>query len=160
VTILVDTSALLAHLDRADRHHRSAVGWLAGPGHDSGEGLLTHNYVVVESLALAQRRLGPDALRALLEDVLAIVEIVFVDEPTHRAAVGALLASPRRGPSLVDLVSFELMRERGIRAAFAFDQDFRRAGFDTVPQEPQASLANGSAGTLSPGRPSSIGQCG
>ena len=133
MTILVDTSALFACLDAADPHHRSAVGWLAGAGHASGEALITHNYVEVESTALVQRRLGPEAVRVLLEDLLPTMEVVFVDRSLHRAATSALLASAGRAPSLVDWVSFELMRHRGIRQAFAFDHDFRTAGFVTVP---------------------------
>jgi len=133
VTVLVDTSALFALLHRPDRNHAAAANWLAGPGQDSGEALLTHSYVVVESVALAQRRLSSEALGALLLDLLPIMSIVFVDEALHRSAVSALLASGSRGPSLVDWVSFELMRHHGIRQAFAFDRDFRTAGFVTVP---------------------------
>jgi predicted nucleic acid-binding protein len=33
----------------------------------------------------------------------------------------------------VDRVSFELMRHRGIKLAFAFDRDFQAAGFSTLP---------------------------
>lgn len=40
------------------------------------------------------------------------------------------LVTQRRAPSLVDFVSFEVMRERGITTAFAFDDDFRRQGFE------------------------------
>jgi predicted nucleic acid-binding protein len=32
--------------------------------------------------------------------------------------------------SLVDAVSFAVMREAGITRAFAFDEDFRAAGFE------------------------------
>jgi len=53
--------------------------------------------------------------------------------PLHRAATSAYLAATRRGPSLVDRVSFELMRHRGIMVVYAFDRDFRAAGFSTVP---------------------------
>jgi len=35
--------------------------------------------------------------------------------------------------SLVDLVSFQVMREQDIARAFAFDRDFRTAGFSTIP---------------------------
>ena len=41
----------------------------------------------------------------------------------------AWLGEPSRCPSLVDGVSFEVMRERGIERAFAFDRDFVHAGF-------------------------------
>jgi predicted nucleic acid-binding protein len=38
-----------------------------------------------------------------------------------------------RGISFVDRTSFELMRAEGIARAFAFDRDFARQGFETVP---------------------------
>jgi uncharacterized protein len=103
-------------------------------GHDPNtDDLLTHNYVVVESTALADRRLGADAARALLEDILPAMSLEFVDESLHRAATSAYLATSGRGPSLVDRTSFELMRHRGINVAFAFDRDFQAAGFATAP---------------------------
>jgi predicted nucleic acid-binding protein len=44
-----------------------------------------------------------------------------------------MLAAARRKVSLVDWVSFEVMRRTGIDVAFAFDDDFRAQGFRTVP---------------------------
>jgi predicted nucleic acid-binding protein len=132
VTTFVDTSALYALLDRDDQNHASAAGWFGAEDPHAAE-LLTHSYVVVESAALADRRLGRDAARALLEEVLPVMTLVFVNESLHRAAASAYLAATRRGPSLVDRVSFELMRDRAISQAFAFDRDFRAAGFATVP---------------------------
>lgn len=132
MTTFVDTSALYALLDRDDRNHAAAAAWFAG--HDPNtDDLVTHNYVVAESAALADRRLGVDAARALLEDVLPAMSLEFVDESLHRAAISAYLAASRRGPSLVDRTSFELMRHRGIGVALAFDRDFQTAGFATVP---------------------------
>lgn len=46
--------------------------------------------------------------------------------------ISALLAGPMK-VALVDWISFEIMRVEGIREAFAFDLDFRRQGFVTVP---------------------------
>jgi predicted nucleic acid-binding protein len=51
-------------------------------------------------------------------------EVVWVDEKTHSLAVTALLAAQRRKLSLVDCVSFAVMRLRDSQAAFAFDQHF------------------------------------
>ena len=79
------------------------------------------------------RRIGAEAVRALLEDLIPVLDVAFVDEPLHRVAASAFLAGARRGPSLVDWASLEFMRHRGIRLAFAFDRDFERAGFSTVP---------------------------
>jgi predicted nucleic acid-binding protein len=41
--------------------------------------------------------------------------------------------SGNRKLSLVDRVSIEVMPGRGLDTAFAFDSDFRAAGFRTVP---------------------------
>jgi predicted nucleic acid-binding protein len=130
VTVFVDTSALYAVLDVNDPDHERAAGLLAQLRDDLA---LTHNYVVAESAAVVQRRLGMAAVRALLGDLLEPVETVWIDEVTHRSAVAAFVAASRTGPSLVDWTSFEVMRRRGIDTAFAFDGDFRRQGFDVVP---------------------------
>jgi predicted nucleic acid-binding protein len=97
------------------------------------EPLLTHEYVVVETTALLQRRLGLEAVRRLVDDLLPLVEIAWVDEPLHAEARAALLAAGRRTVSLVDWVSFLVMRRHGVRRAFTFDQDFAVEGFEVLP---------------------------
>lgn len=83
--------------------------------------------------ALVQRRLGSVATRFLLEDLVPSLEVVWVDQHLHDNAVSAVLAGLRRRVSLVDWVSFEVMRRQGIERAFAFDRDFVAQGFETVP---------------------------
>ena len=131
MTAFVDTSALLALLAKDDEHHQSAVsGWAALA--DEEATLVTSNYVVLETVAVAQHRLGLDAVRALIRDILPPIDVVFIDEPVQRAALSALLAAGRRRLSLVDCVSFEVMRDRQIRRAFAFDPHFGEYGFEKV----------------------------
>jgi uncharacterized protein len=43
-----------------------------------------------------------------------------------------VLAAARRNLSLVDCVSFELMRRLGIRRVFCFDPHFAEQGFELV----------------------------
>jgi predicted nucleic acid-binding protein len=131
VTSFVDTSAIFAILAANDSHHERAAAWFARARSDR-EALVTHSYVVVESAALVRSRLGADVVPALFDSLLGPIRVIFVDEALHRAAVGAHLARPAR-PSLVDQVSFRLMRDRGLQRAFAFDEDFAREGFETVP---------------------------
>lgn len=97
------------------------------------EQLVTHNYVVAESAALVDRRLGRRYAARLLRDLLAPVQITWVDEAIHTLAAGSYLASGARGPSLVDFASFEVMRLHGIRTSLAVDRDFVDAGFDVIP---------------------------
>jgi predicted nucleic acid-binding protein len=98
----------------------------------TGERLVTHNYVVVEACAIVQRRLGIEALRVLRDDLLPVVTIEWVDRALHDQALAATIAAARRDVSVVDRVSFELMRGLGIRVAFAFDDDFEREGFSVA----------------------------
>lgn len=132
MTTLVDTSALYNLLDTGASHHAEAAT-VFEEMLDREDSLVTHNYVLVETTALVQRRLGIDAVRALVSDVLPVIDLNWVDDGTHRAAVAALLAAGHRSVSLVDWVSFELMRTLRIDRAFAFDADFGRQGFATVP---------------------------
>lgn len=123
MTVFVDTSAIYALLDLDDSNHRKAKeAWRKLL--QSGAGLTTSNYVLVETVTLVQSRLGLAAVRALREDFLPVVSVAWVSESTHRAAMDAVLTAGRRSLSLVDCTSFEIMRQLGIRNAFAFDRHF------------------------------------
>ncbi|MCC6474672.1 MAG: hypothetical protein IT514_13110 [Burkholderiales bacterium] len=98
---------------------------------DGGEALLTHNYVLVEASALLQARLGVEAAAGLARDSAAFV-IEWVDEELHAAGARELERSRRRQLSLVDHISFLVMRRREVARAFAFDPDFVDAGFRLV----------------------------
>lgn len=132
MTVFVDTSAILALLDRRDANHPAAERlWQALV--DRGEILSTTNYVLLESFALVQRRLGLAAARDLADALVPMFSIKWVDEDSHRAGLAAVLAAEQKRLSLVDCVSFEAMRELGAEQAFAFDRHFAEQGFTCVP---------------------------
>jgi predicted nucleic acid-binding protein len=120
-------------LDDADDRFNDAFRWLDEVVTERNESLLTHNYIVVETIAVIQRRLGADATRAYIDHLLPVCEIRFVGESLHQRATAAYLAGLDLHFSFVDRMSFELMRSEGIGRAFAFDPDFAREGFETVP---------------------------
>lgn len=128
--VFVDTSALLAALDAADRYHREAVAALRHL--PSTNELITHNYVHLEAHALVRRRLGREAASDLVDGLLPGIQTIWVDEATHRSAVEAHRADGG-SVSLVDQVSFVVMRREGIGAALAFDRDFEARGFLRPP---------------------------
>ena len=91
-------------------------------------------------LALERLALPPDRIlhvaQSLFHDHVPAKELglttVWIDEATHTAGVAALLAALPTRVSLTDFVSFEVMRTHAISRAFAFDDDFRKAGFDVA----------------------------
>ena len=130
--MFVDTSAFYALLDGDDAEHSRALKVWEGKPPGEG-GLATTNYVVLESMALLQSRLGMPAVRGFRDAILPLVRIEWIDEVVHAQAVSAFIAADRRGLSLVDLSSFETIRRLGIRSVFTFDRHFRQHGFETVP---------------------------
>ena len=132
MTLFVDTSALLAFLDADQpRHADVAEAWRRALNDHAP--LVTSNYVLVETFALVQRRLGLDALRALAGDLVPLLQPLWIDEELHAAALAARFTAGRRKLSLVDCTSFELMRRHGIAVALSLDDDFAQQGFRLVP---------------------------
>lgn len=125
--IFLDTSAIYAWADASDPNHRAALDRLQGILND-GDELLTHNYVLVESVALLQARLGVSAATKLAHDAGAFV-IEWIDEELHAEGMRALERSRKRRVSFVDQISFLVMKRRHVTRAFAFDPDFESAGF-------------------------------
>jgi len=132
MTVLLDTSAFLAMLNVDDNNHSGAKKeW--GDLINSDRSLISHNYVLIESFALIQRRMGNKAVRVFEEDILPLINIEWIGERMHKSAVSALFAAGRRNLSLVDCVSFEVMRTLGIKKVFTFDSHFKEQGFHCVP---------------------------
>jgi predicted nucleic acid-binding protein len=131
VKVFVDTSALLAVIDRADEVHASGgIIWRQLIEQDAQ--LVTTNYVLVETHALIQRRLGMQFVHALEEQVVPLLNVIWIDETLHQAGLTTLRAANRRQLSLVDCVSFALCRQSRIQSVFAFDAHFSEQGFDLL----------------------------
>lgn len=130
--IFVDTSALYAVLDRDDQNNAAATAtWRELL--EADQTLLVTNYIIVETTALVQHRLGMEAVRVLAGEIVPVLEVHWITEADHMHAQNALLATDRRKLSLVDCSSFHAMRTRLLRSAFAFDPHFREQGFELLP---------------------------
>jgi predicted nucleic acid-binding protein len=133
VSVYVDTSALIAVLDADDAEHGPArSAWAAFMQAD--QALVTSNYVIVETVALVQHRLGMEALAGLCDETLPVIEVRWISREEHEAALRAALAAGRRKLSFVDCVSFEVMRRHHLRDVFAFDAHFAEQGFNLLPR--------------------------
>lgn len=132
MNIFADTSALYAVLDADDSKHTKAKQfWDKVIKCD--DILLCHNYILVETSALVLRRLGMEAVYIFEQDVVPILRIFWVGREVHQAAISAQLIANKRSLSLVDCVSYEVMRRTGIRMAFAFDRHFKDYGYELSP---------------------------
>jgi predicted nucleic acid-binding protein len=116
MTCFVDASAFYAVLDADDQNHPPAARqWSALLGEQTT--LITTNYVLVETLALLQHRLGLEAVRVFHEDVYPLLRVEWVGARAHESAMGAVLSARRRQLSPVDCISFDVMRSLGVRRA-------------------------------------------
>ena len=131
---LVDTGALLALSRRQDQYHDRAIG-IAERYIASGGQYVATTLILGELHSHLLYLRGPQEARATVLNLL--------DDPIHdwravsadlaRDAVTNWLArfSDQRF-SLIDAVSFELMRLEGLQYAFAFDAHFQVAGFELL----------------------------
>jgi predicted nucleic acid-binding protein len=132
MSVFIDTSGFIAVLDKDDASHTEAVKtWMDIL--TSEEDLVTTNYVLVETCALVQNRLGMKAIKVFQEDIEPVLRIEWIDKDVHQAAMGIMRAAARKKLSLVDCVSFETMRLLGVTTAFTLDRHFKDQGFICLP---------------------------
>ncbi len=130
MTLFVDTSGILALVDRDDAAHAGVVEAFAL---GRAEELVTHAYVVVETMAVARRCFGAAVAADIVDRVLPALTVTAVDGELHAAAVTTFRDTIESSVSLVDRTSFAFMRREKIDRAIALDADFRTAGFETLP---------------------------
>jgi predicted nucleic acid-binding protein len=125
--MLVDTSGFLCLFDKSESRHAEAA-----KQYDADAEHLTHNYVLAEFIPLCQRQ-GLNRAAALMfaSDLVDSpeVEVVWVDQILHEAALALLRNRIDKTYSLCDAVSFLLMRKRGIMQALTTDRHFQQEGF-------------------------------
>jgi len=132
MTVFVDTSAILPLLD-ADSRARDVVTSAWNRAVADGDRLVTSSYALLETFALCQNRLGLAAVRALAEHLCPLLDIEWIGAESHETGVAMLLAANRQDLSLVDCISFDLMRRLGISRVLTLDGHFGEQGFECLP---------------------------
>lgn len=132
MSVFVDTSALYAFLVGTESAH-PPVGRALTEFVEAGRTLRTTSYVLVETTALLQHRIGLPAVRDLQARIVPLLSVRWVDRGLHERAVRRLFMEDRRRLSLVDCSSFEVMGSEGIREVLALDRRFAEAGFEVLP---------------------------
>jgi predicted nucleic acid-binding protein len=135
--VFIDTSAFLALLIVNDARHREAVRAFRGL-RERRAPLVTTSYVLVETCALLDRRVGRGATRRFREDFEPLLDVVWVERAHHEPGLDLLLESSR-GLGLVNAVSFTVAKSLGVVEAFAYDRNFTDAGLRQAEDRPADS---------------------
>ena len=131
--VFVDTGAWLALADRRDKYHGAATAVYPQLLQQHPR-LVTTNLVIAESYALIRYRLGHEPgirfLRSLRQSQRLLH--LYPDETVELAAEQLLEKYADQDFSLVDAVSFVVMRQHELAQVFAFDHHFQVMGFTLV----------------------------
>lgn len=132
MSVFADTSGLYALLVGSEEGHADLVQEfrevLTG-----NRPLWTTSYVLIETIALLQNRVGLEPVRDFDEHVLPLLSVEWVSEDLHRRGARRLSMENRRRLSFVDCVSFEFMRQQGISDVLGLDRHFEEAGYRLLP---------------------------
>ena len=126
--VFVDTSGIFAYLVQDDDMHVRAKAVFQSFAENNTQ-LLTSSYVLVETTALLQRRIGGDAVIDFYNKIQPLLDVIWVDEYWHTKAINRLITLNQKKVSLVDCLSFVIMDAREIGTAFSFDNHFEKNGF-------------------------------
>jgi predicted nucleic acid-binding protein len=127
-----DTSWWVAWSLPGDGRHEDALALLDHLG--AAEQVLTTNLIVGETWTFLRRKDGHPTALAFLDRVHLLGEqakltVHRVTAEQEDKAWAWLRKHDERAYSFVDATSFQVMRDRRLREALAFDQDFAAAGF-------------------------------
>lgn len=126
--IFADTSGLFALLVKNDDMHvRAKLNFSYFAQHRVQ--LMTSSFVLVETTALLQRRVGLAAVHDFQSKIMPLLEMIWVNAEWYTRAIQRLFALNNRDIGLVDSLSFEIMESCEITHAFAFDKHFPENGF-------------------------------
>lgn len=125
--VFVDTSGFYAALDARDPDHGRAVALFRQASAEAWQ-LETTSYVLHETWALVQARLGWEALDVLIKRLFPMCRLAYVDVKLQELGAARCMQARSRWLSLTDCVSLAYMHERAIRSAIAFDEHFGREG--------------------------------
>ena len=127
----LDTSGFYALVSSTDKFHVNA--------RDAYESLIlddvplyTSSYVLVESIALIQRRLEYSVLKAFVESVTEVFSIIWVGEKIHRDAWALVEQRQGREFSFVDATTILIAKDIDAHVV-TFDDSFKKVGIKTLP---------------------------
>lgn len=125
-TIMIDTSAVYAMLDRSDQMHGKAKDYLLDLARKKRKVMLT-NFIVAECHALISSRLNHQMARDWIKNLCWPVERVSEEDETR--ALQIILSHEDKSYSYTDAITFAVMERIGLSTTLAFDHYFAQYGF-------------------------------
>ena len=131
--IFADTSYYIALLSKEDAYHEAAAAWSSN--------LLSRTvvteYILVELGNALSRSKNRDRYVPLVEHLLGDPDKVFLpaSELLFRQGRELFAARPDKSWSVVDCISFAVMRQRRLKDALTTDHHFEQAGFRALLRE-------------------------
>ena len=126
--IFADTSGLFALLVKNDYMHIRAEKNFEYFAKNKIR-LITSSFVLVETIALLQRRVSLEAVQDFYTRIYPLLEIIWVGEDLYTRSIQRLILSKTEDISLVDCLSFEIMEAQEITHAFTFDKHYEDQSF-------------------------------
>ena len=132
--IFVDTGAWFAIADKNDQFHRKASDHLKRIV-ENRNNLITSNLVIHETAMLLFRKLSKESASRFLQTVYNDddVEVIHCNEAMEKEAYGIFQHYEEQDFSIVDCVSFTMMKKLEIKCVFAFDKHFKTMRFIVEP---------------------------
>ena len=131
--VFADTSYFVAFCGPSDSFHSRAVALSAS----LLAGIITTEYVLVETGGLLLRPEDRPAYVNLVRDLESdpAVQIVPASKPLFHAGFELFVDRPDKYWSLVDCISFVVMKQRRLQEALSTDRHFVQAGFRALLRE-------------------------
>ena len=130
--VFVDSSIYFALNNLADPHFRKAH-FLAKKLQEKSVRLFTATHILLEVTTLLSQRIGHEIAVKFLDDIRD-GETTILHPSEYLILEGESLFKKQKSKnvSYADCMSFAIMRERNIKVAFSFDQDFKKNGYQLL----------------------------
>jgi uncharacterized protein len=127
-SVFVDSVGLLAIIDKSDQWHPPSIVAYNQLLHDN-RNLITTSFVLTECGNAASRRPYRRVVFQAREQFELMGNLMLPTPDDWDSAWVEYRQSPIYGPSIVDCISFQVMRRLGLTEVFSNDQHFANAGF-------------------------------
>ncbi len=132
--MFADTSAWIMLINKSEADHQAAVEIY---GKMSKATFVTSNLVIGETYTWLRKKVSYDKALEFLNAIdqkneLGQIQIIYSEPVLEEQAVQLLEKYRDHDFSYADAVSFSIMRNMGVKQAFAYDRHFLTAGFDIV----------------------------